>query len=631
MYEWINQLDKKPESLKEWNSRFGPIILKRGSVFKVKFQVYNPEEKEIYIVGDFSNWKLKEEYKLLTKEKFSTITLNVLHGEKYKFFMEGDFFQDPAGHYFDDEGNSVFWGFENESAKFLDLRKKSVRVLQTDLPGLIVHYNSDGVFGSEIAKKNYYKFVKDSGVIKEIKSLGFNAIQFLPFAQSIDGDNWKYRYLVPFQYAIQKNWGTPKDFREMIEAFHKEGIAVIGDFVLGHLPHKDFKIFGLDSDKNGIHTWKTNIGYVYLKDETSWGTMRVNFDDPIVREFFISSVLHFMKFYGIDGFRIDNVDGILRYGANGDEAERPNGRSFLRELNKAIYKHNPAAMIHYEAHYFHEDNAKLLVQSMDENDRALGATAYNSSRLTYYFHKDYMLKAGSHINTWRFKHITEEKEWGESNSTIADFHNHDAAAGLMPQRATGSYAYDAMTQDLNNHIHGLGKIKVMEAIISFFCEGRTLDLLQTFLLQRGTFEHDSSVHWQNLAMPASKNLVGYKKRVNLIMENAAFWPVNVKNREFLNVDDNNKILVIERKEKKRFVIIINLTSKNHFNYSVGLKTKKDYEVILNSDEYKYSGLGIGHLPNTLKNIESKNFEVLEREVVIPCLAPYQVIVLREKN
>jgi 1,4-alpha-glucan branching enzyme len=53
-----------------------------------------------------------------------------------------------------------------------------------------------------------------------------------------------------------------------------------------------------------------------MKDETSWGTRRIDFDNKYVREFFIGSTLHFLKHYKIDGFRIDNVDGIIRYGDN---------------------------------------------------------------------------------------------------------------------------------------------------------------------------------------------------------------------------------------------------------------------------------------------------------------------------
>ena len=634
-----------------WKSNFGPNVISRkkdgtADIVEFKLLIDNPK-LDVFLVGPFNEWgkKNKEKYKLEpdSHNVFAVISTDEInHKDKYKFLVNNDYYQDPAGHYFDDEGNTIFWDFEDPSAYkqkhgFIDTINRSTKVIQTDLPGLIVHWaNEEGMCGRDVPKRDFYKFITESGVIKHIAELGFNTIQFLPFAQSIDGDNWKFRYLVPFQYAIQKNWGNPDDFSRMIDEFHKHNIAVIGDFVLGHLPFKDYNIFGLNGKDNGIHVWKNRHGYeLYMKEETAWGTMRIDYDNKFVRDFFVSSCIHWLKYYKIDGLRIDNVDGIIRFGHSGEGDERPNGRTFLKELNTEIYKFNPKALIHFESHYFHEDNAKMLVVPFEEDNRALGATAYNSSRMTYFFHRDYMLKDVKKISLWRIRDITEEKEWGQSNSTIADFHNHDAAAGLMAERATGSYAYDAMAgKQPHNHVHALGKIKVMEAIISFCCEGRTLDLVQSFLLQKGTFEHDSSIQWHLTFNQVSRNCLNFKKEVNKILDKPAFWPMFVKNRRFLNVDEKNKIIVIERSAdhygiSERYIIVINMSAWEHFNYKVGVTTKNNYEVALNSDLFEYSGFGMISYPDVLENRPSKNFELLDRELNLSFIAPYGVVVLKE--
>jgi 1,4-alpha-glucan branching enzyme len=658
-YQWEELYDNQEakKNISNWKSDYGPLVLERDSEQKAKktrFQILiDNQGLEIYLVGSFNNWE-KDTEKLeefrLEHDDFSLFasieTEKVSHKDPYKFLIkEGSktyYLPDPAASYFDHEGNSIFWDFEDPNSyklkyPFVDTFHRSTRIAQTDLPGLISHYAHQKTrkLGKEIPQSEYFTFIAESGVIQELKDLGFNTIQFLPFAQSIDGTNWKYRYLVPFQFAIQKNWGSPDDFAKMIDAFHEAGIAVIGDFVLGHLPHKDYRVFGQDCSEAGIHLWKArDRSMLYLKEETSWGTMRINFDNPHVRKFFISSCLHYMKHYRIDGFRIDNVDGIIRYGPNGEGDERPNGRSFLREFNSEIYEHNPAALIHYEAHYYYGDNAKLLVAPLNSDSRALGATAYNSSRLTYYFHTEVMLKSAEKITPWKFKHISDEKEWGKSNSTVADFHNHDAAAGLMPMRATGSYAYDAMTQDPTTHFHAIGKIKIMEAIISCVTEGRTLDLIQSFLLQKGTFEHDSSIHWFLSFEAQNKAVLRYKKEINELMDDPAFWPLFTRNRSFLNVDDQNKVLVVERKaewkgKETSYIIIVNLTTFTYHHYKVGVRTKKNYEVILNSDDLKYGGSGGVWYPRVLENKESKNFELLDREVELFALGAYGVVILKE--
>ncbi|MCA9496003.1 MAG: alpha amylase C-terminal domain-containing protein [Nanoarchaeota archaeon] len=661
-YEW-EKSTFYPKALKDissWNCDFGVTVIERdnkGFAKKVKIKVLlESKNSQIYVVGDFNDWeedlKKLDDYKLFKDEYgvFASIELdNFKHKMAYKFILVQDFeikyLQDPAGVYFDDFGNTIFWDFGcpdsyKQKCDFVDTLHRSTKILQTDLPGLISHFaNKKGVCGKDIDEHDYYNFISDSGVIEEIKNLGFNTVQFLPFAQSIDGNNWKFRYLVPFQFAVQKNWGNPDDFARMIDEFHKAGIAIIGDFVLGHLPFKDYEIFGQTCKHNGLHAWVKDdlCSYVFMKEETMWGTIRPDFDNEFVRNFFVSSCLHFMKYYKIDGFRIDNVDGIIRYGPNGDGDERPNGRRFLRELNSQIYSYNPYALIHFEAHYFFGDNAKMLVHPIEYDDRALGATAYNESRLTYFFHRDYMLKAVEEVSVWKFKELIDEKEWGQSSSTVSDFHNHDAAAGLMEMRATGSYAYDTMTcTSPQNHFHALGKIKVMEAIISFLQEGRTLDLLQTFLLQTGTFEHDSSIHWHLTFNEVSRNMVAFKRAVNLLMDDPSFWPMFTKNRQLLNLDEKNKVLVFERSAsynngESNYVIIVNISSFTHRNYKVGLKSNFDYEVVLNSDEFKYAGLGVASYPLVLKNQKSYNFELLDREVNLGVLAPYGVVVLREKK
>jgi len=285
-YEWENFINNKTpkKNIEEWDSNFGPKIISRNIEDKscvVEFSIYldNPN-LEIYLVGDFNKWEDDlselETYKLKIDDNgFGRIRIsNISHKDKYKFLVIEDFdlkyFCDPASVYFDDLGNSIFWDYEDSSTykqkyDLIDTINRSTKILQTDLPGLISNFKStkNGKLGSEIEEKETFNFICESGVIDEIKKLGFNTIQFLPFAQSIDGNNWKLRYLVPYQFAIQKNWGSPDDFSKMIDAFHEAGICVIGDFVIGHilgnlqiLIHSDSIPFGSLINKYA-HTLKT--------------------------------------------------------------------------------------------------------------------------------------------------------------------------------------------------------------------------------------------------------------------------------------------------------------------------------------------------------------------------------------
>lgn len=651
-YQWESLLYRENlKRKKSYDQQFGYQIISRtekGVALEVKFRVYSNSFDDIFLIGPFNNWGKKDldSFKLtcLDQTGFHEITTKLIHHkDPYLFLSRNEVLRDPACTYFDEKGNCVFWDFSDPStykkqyAGPNTLRQCTV-LLQTDLPGLVSRWYlfDETIKSLDETNLDVYSYIATCGVLKKIKELGFNTIQFLPVGQSIDGNNWKFRYLIPYGFAIQKNWGTPDSFMKMIDECHRLGIAVVCDLILSHCPHKEYKMCGLVGEDVGLHKWITKYHEeTYLQEFTPWGTMRFRYGDTNVRRYLIESALLFSTVYGIDGFRIDNVDGILRYGDHGDGPEREFGRVFMREFTSCVYDHNPYALIHLESHYFYGDNAKMLVSPLSIDPRALGATAYNSSRLTYYFHKEFMPKAVEDISVWRFEHIRDEKEWGQSNSTIADFHNHDAAAGLMHGRATGSYAYDALIlKNPNLAFHAIGKIKVMEAIIAFGCEGRFLDLLQTFLLQIGTFEHDSSVHWDLLKNNEStKQVINYKKKINTIVSHPAFFPENTVYRKYVNVDEQHKVLVIKREDrtqtKEAFYIIINLSSNYLCNYAIGVEKRGTYSVIFNSDNKEFAGTNNILFNETYTSQKSMNFALFSQEISFDSLAPYQVLILKK--
>jgi 1,4-alpha-glucan branching enzyme len=637
-YQWEYLYNAKPKlDLEKFTSDFGYKVLKRdpkGKAEEIEFRIYaGKNAPQIQITGEFSNWSTKKDDRFILKPKdkdgflFLILTgKEISHKSPFLFLVNGKLLRDPASKFFDKEGNSVFWDFDDPSCERIKERdiyspEKSMMILQTDLEGMIVHYKGkNGKLGKDIRQEEYYKFISESGIIKTIKNLGFNAIQFLPFNQSIDGSKWSFRYLIPFLHSINKNWGDPDDFIRMVNAFHKEGIAIISDFVVSHAPHQKYRLFHKNSDLMGVHSWDAILNKdLYLKNETFWGTMRYDYSNPIIRKFIIGAALEFIKTYGIDGFRIDNVDGIIRKGKNGEGEERRFGRKFLREFTENLYKYSPRCVIHLESHFFAERNDRFLVAPLNSHPNAIGATAYTSSRITYFFHADFMLKSADDITPWMIKNINDEQEWLKSASTIADFHNHDAAAGLMEARATGSYAYDAMIlKNKNLHFHAAGKIKVMEAIISFALEGRTLDLLQTHLLQEGTFEHDSSIHWDLL--DKNPESIEFKREVNELIKEEAFWPKHSGKRQIINIDEKSKTIVIKRSKYKDdrsgFLILINMSAFETHNFVIPVVKNKIHKVILGSDK------GKEFAPQP-----TNNFEYFKYGITFEKVCGYEVVVL----
>ena len=149
--------------------------------------------------------------------------------------------------------------------------------------------------------------------LEDLCDLGITAIELLPCAQFPGGRNWGYDGVHPF--AAQNTYGGPLGLKQLVNACHLRGIAVIMDTVYNHLGPEGnyFDEFGL---------------YFSDKYRTPWGPA-INFDRrhcDEVRRFFIENALFWIDECHIDALRLDAVHAIF------DNSARP----FLRELATAV-------------------------------------------------------------------------------------------------------------------------------------------------------------------------------------------------------------------------------------------------------------------------------------------------------
>ncbi len=132
--------------------------------------------------------------------------------------------------------------------------------------------------------------------------LGINAIEIMPVAQFAGNRNWGYDGVYPF--AAQNSYGGANGLKQLVDAAHKKGIAVILDVVYNHLGPEG----GYQSDFAPYYT---------SKHKTPWGNA-LNFDDAYsdgVRSYFLQNALMWLDEFHIDGLRMDAVHAIVDYGA----------------------------------------------------------------------------------------------------------------------------------------------------------------------------------------------------------------------------------------------------------------------------------------------------------------------------
>jgi 1,4-alpha-glucan branching enzyme len=180
-----------------------------------------------------------------------------------------------------------------------------------------------------------------------VSDLGFTHVEFLPVAEHPFGGSWGYQ--VTSYYAPTSRFGTPDDFRFLVDTLHQAGIGVIVDWVPAHFPRDSWALAEFD----GTHLYEH--ADPRLGSHPDWGTLVFNFGRSEVRNFLVANAIFWLEEFHIDGLRVDAVASMLYLDYSRRDGEwSPNvhgGRenleaiSFLQEVNATCYKRVPGIMM----------------------------------------------------------------------------------------------------------------------------------------------------------------------------------------------------------------------------------------------------------------------------------------------
>ncbi len=139
-----------------------------------------------------------------------------------------------------------------------------------------------------------------------IKSMNFNAIQFLPNGEYDGAEGEAYN---PTNYfAPELLYGTPDDLRTLVDACHKRGLAVFFDVVYNHMDSTDnlWQFDGNTGNRTDPSDATTGGGIYFSTIDTGFGR-RPDQDNPEVQRFFIANASMWFDEYRIDGLRFDSA------------------------------------------------------------------------------------------------------------------------------------------------------------------------------------------------------------------------------------------------------------------------------------------------------------------------------------
>jgi 1,4-alpha-glucan branching enzyme len=184
-------------------------------------------------------------------------------------------------------------------------------------------------------------------LVSYVAELGFTHVEFMPVAEHPYGGSWGYQ--VTSYYAPTARFGTPDDFRYLVDRLHQAGIGVIVDWVPAGFAADDWALARFDGTKLYEHADPQR------GEQPDWGTLIFDYGRPEVRNFLVANAIYWLEEFHVDGLRVDAVASMLYLDYSRKDGEwSPNalgGRenldavSFLQEVNATCYKRVPGIMM----------------------------------------------------------------------------------------------------------------------------------------------------------------------------------------------------------------------------------------------------------------------------------------------
>jgi 1,4-alpha-glucan branching enzyme len=318
------------------------------------FAVWAPNARGVRVIGDFNHWDGQGHpmRSLGASGVWELLIPGVGPGATYKFDIlgpDGTWHRkaDPMAGWAERPPatasvvteSSYQWGDQEWLA-----RRAESDLLASPMSVYEVHLGSwrPGLSYAELASQL-------TGYVTE---MGFTHVEFLPVAEHPFGGSWGYQ--VTSYYAPSARFGTPDEFRYLVDCLHQAGIGVLLDWVPAHFPRDSWALARFDGTPLYEHADPQR------GEHPDWGTLIFDFGRPEVRNFLVANAIYWLEEFHADGLRVDAVASMLYLDYSRKDGQwTPNslgGRenldavSFLREVTATCYKRLPGiAMIAEES------------------------------------------------------------------------------------------------------------------------------------------------------------------------------------------------------------------------------------------------------------------------------------------
>lgn len=555
----------------------------------VRFTVWAPRAQRVSVVGEFNNYDGRRHvmHFIPSHGVWELFIPGLIEGDSYQYEIktqEGKLLckSDPYGNYFEVRPQHASRVFKDDHYKWKDkkwlaLRKEKL-VYKQPISIYEVHMGS---WKKNQENESYtYREVAPE-LAAYVKKTGYTHVELMGIIEHPFDGSWGYQ--VTGYYAPTSRYGTPDDFKYMIDYLHQKGIGVILDWVPAHFPKDSFALEKFD----GYPLYEKNDEK--QANHPHWGTLIFDYSKPQVSNFLIGSALCWLEQYHIDGLRVDAVASMLYldYGREGDYVPNQYGGkenleaiAFLQHLNQVAYSRVPDIMMIAE-----ESTAwPKVTYPVEEGGLGFGFK-WNMGWMNDFL--AYMKTPIAHREQAHGK-ITFSLMYAFSENFIQVLshdevvHEKGCMLDKMPGEQGGQYA----------------NLRVAYGFM-FMHPGKKMLFMGNELAMNKEWDEKRELDWSLLDNPLHQGIWQFIKTLNRFYKREkALWEVNEGYNNFEWIDCENAkqhIVSFIRKgdlPEETLIIVINFGDETWEDFRVGVPYLAEYREVLNSDALAFGGEGI---------------------------------------
>ena len=266
-----------------------------------------PNASRLYLEGDFNNWKRTSAYEFKAvgagnwELRMDGMFLN--HGDLYKLYVEwpgggGERIPAYCTRLVQDPKTKVFCAQVWEPAE--PYSWKNDRTFRRPHP--LIYECHIGMSSEEPKVASFSEFRKN--VLPRVKMLGYDTIQIMALQEHPYYGSFGYQ--VSNFFALSSRFGTPEEFKELVDTAHGMGIAVVMDIVHSHSVDNVAEGLSLFDGRDDLYFYQGPQGH-----HPAWGSRCFDYGEDEVIRFLLSNCKYWLEEYHLDGFRFDGVTSMI--------------------------------------------------------------------------------------------------------------------------------------------------------------------------------------------------------------------------------------------------------------------------------------------------------------------------------